>query len=101
MPTVKTAAPARIGLDALSARLQETAGWAALRKALETGHSGTIDGAWASSSALAVAALAADAPGTVLAVLPTASDLSPWVEDLASFTGSRPAVFEAWETWPV
>src|SRR5262249_56331616 len=25
----------------------------------------------------------------------------PWVEDITTFTGSRPAVFEAWETWPV
>ena len=101
MPPVKTAAPARIGLDSLLARLQFAAGWAELRAALSSGHSGTIDGAWASSAALAVAALAADAPGTLLAVLPTTADLVPWVEDLTSFSGTRPAVFEAWESWPV
>src|SRR5436309_10451316 len=101
MPTVKTAAQARIRLETLPGRLQRSTGWSELRAALLTGHSGTIDGAWASSAALAVAALATDAPGTLLAVLPTASDLTPWVEDLASFTGTRPAVFEAWETWPI
>src|SRR5947209_6064811 len=88
------------GLRALPGLLHAAEGWAALRAALGTGQSGTIDGAWGSSAALSVAALAADAPGTVLAVLPTVSDLSPWAEDLASFTGSRPAVFEAWEAWP-
>ena len=67
---------------------------------LDAGQSGTIDGAWGSAAALAVAALAADAPSTLLAVVPSAADLPSFVEDLASFTGIRPAVFEAWESWP-
>jgi transcription-repair coupling factor (superfamily II helicase) len=33
-------------------------------------------------------------------VVPSTADLVSWVEDLTSFTGTRPAVFEAWETWP-
>ena len=88
------------GLRALPRLLHAAEGWAALRAALAAGHSGTVDGAWGSSAAVAVAALAADAPGTVLAVLPTVSDVPPWVEDLTSFGGARPAVFDAWETWP-
>ena len=68
---------------------------------LAAGQSGTIDGAWGSSAALAAAALAADTPGTLLVVLPNPSDVEPWAHDLTSFMGVRPAVFEAWEGWPV
>src|SRR5438270_13828963 len=81
-------------LLALPGRLQTVEGWAALRTSLDAGQSGTIDGAWGSSAALAVAALAADSPGPLLTVVPGASDLATFVEDLASFTGTRPAVFE-------
>ncbi len=88
------------GLESLPGLLHAAEGWAALRAALDAGYSGTIDGAWGSSAALAAAALAADAPSTILAVVPTVGDQISWVEDLASFTGTRPAVFEAWETWP-
>ncbi|MBX9628298.1 MAG: transcription-repair coupling factor [Gemmataceae bacterium] len=88
------------GLDALPGLLHAADGWAGLRAALAAGQSGTIDGAWGSSAALAVAALALDCPGTVLAVVPHVGDVSPWSEDLASFTKSRPAVFPAYETWP-
>ena len=100
MTTTATEVPAGAGLLALPDLLQRAGGWAGLRAALAAGHSGTIDGAWGSSAALAVAALAANAPGTVLAVVPNASDVEPWAGDLASFAGGRPAVFEAWETWP-
>jgi transcription-repair coupling factor (superfamily II helicase) len=84
----------------LPGRLQAVEGWVALRAALDAGQSGTIDGTWGSSAALAVAALAADAPGSLLAVVPGVADLGSFVEDVVSFTGIRPALFEAWETWP-
>jgi transcription-repair coupling factor (superfamily II helicase) len=100
MTTTATASPAGAGLLALPGLLHAAWGWPELRAALTSGHSGTIDGAWGSSAALAVAALAAEAPGTVLTVVPSAADVEPWAEDLASFSGARPAVFEAWETWP-
>jgi transcription-repair coupling factor (superfamily II helicase) len=87
-------------LASLPGLLHAAEGWAALRAALDARQSGTIDDAWGSSTALAVAALAADSPSTLLAVVPGPSDLPSFVEDVASFTGSRPAVFEAWETWP-
>ena len=92
-------APAN-GLLELPGLLHAIEGWGALRAALDAGQSGTIDGTWGSAAALAIAALTQDAPGTLLAVVPSASDLPRFVEDLASFTGSRPTVFEAWETWP-
>jgi transcription-repair coupling factor (superfamily II helicase) len=34
-------------------------------------------------------------------VLANPADVSSWVEDIAGFSGERPAVFPAWETWPV
>jgi transcription-repair coupling factor (superfamily II helicase) len=98
--TTATAAPDGVGLLALPEMLHTAAGWDDVRTALLAGRSGTIDGAWGSSASLAAAALAADAPGAVLVVLPLTADAGPWAEDIASFTGVRPAVFEAWETWP-
>ncbi len=99
--TTATEAPAGAGLRALPALLTAAEGWAEMRAALAAGHSGTIDGAWGSSAALAAASLATDVPGTLLVVVANPADVSPWAEDIASFTGTRPAVFEAWEAWPV
>ncbi|MBN9118248.1 MAG: transcription-repair coupling factor [Planctomycetes bacterium] len=101
MTTATLAAPAEAGLRALPSLLRGAEGWSELRHALAAGKSGTIDGAWGSSASLAAAALAADVSGTLLVVVPNATDVSPWVEDIASFTGTRPLVFEAWEAWPV
>ena len=53
--------PAGDGLTTLPRLLRGAEGWEAVRAALAAGHSGTIDGAWGSSSALAVAALAESA----------------------------------------
>lgn len=88
------------GLGALPRLVELCEGWSALRAALASGHSATIDGAWGSAASLALAALAQ--PGDCwLAVIPHASDLPYWAEDLASFRdGSRPLLFPAWETWP-
>jgi transcription-repair coupling factor (superfamily II helicase) len=101
MTTATLRAPADAGLRALPDLLHAAEGWDGLRAALSANRSGTIDGAWGSSAALAAAALATDVPGTLLVVVPNMTDISPWVEDIASFTGIRPAVFEAWETWPL
>ncbi len=101
MATTAGAAPAVTdGLAHLPRTLHAAEGWAGVRAALAAGRSGTIDGAWGSAAALAVAALAADSPATVVAVVPSPADLEPWVGDLATFAGARPAVFDAWETWP-
>ncbi|MBM3983009.1 MAG: transcription-repair coupling factor [Planctomycetes bacterium] len=101
MTTAALAAPAGAGLRALPDLLRGADGWADLRAALGANRSGTIDGAWGSAAALAAAALAADCRGTLLVVVANPADVSPWVEDVASFAGTRPVVFEAWEGWPV
>ena len=80
--------------------LRDTEGWDGLRAALGKSESGTIDGAWGSTGALAVAALAAERPPALLVVVANPTDVGPWAEDLASFTGVRPTIFPAWETWP-
>ena len=86
-------------LTELPARLAAQPGWVPLRAALAAKQAGGIDGAWGSSSALAVAALAGEAVATVLVVVPNVGDVGPWAEDLVTF-GQRPAVFPAYETWP-
>jgi len=96
-----TNAPPAVNLRALPDLLRSATGWAPLQAALAAGHSGTIDGAWGSSAAVATAAVAAETLGTVLVVVPNPNDPGPWAEDLFSFTGARPPIFEAWETWPV
>jgi transcription-repair coupling factor (superfamily II helicase) len=101
MTAAAAEAPCGVGLRALPGLLTRCEGWSALGQALASGHSGTIDGAWGSSAALAAAALSTDGAGTLLVVLPSAKDPSPWIEDLASFTGTRPAFLDAWEGWPV
>ena len=88
-------------LTDLPALLSASEGWCELRAALRRGHSGVIDGAWGSSTALATAAVTRDAPGPVLLIVPSPADLSGWTEDLASFLSARPALFPAHETWPV
>ncbi len=75
-------------------------GWSGLRSAVAAGESGAIDGAWGSAAAVAVAALAADAPGPVLVVVPGPQAVGPWAEDLAGFAGTRPSIFPANESWP-
>ena len=59
------------------------------------------EGAWRSSAALAAGALGLHAPHTLLIVLAHPRDLDAWSDDLVSVTGLRPAVFPAWDAWPV
>src|SRR5215213_9495174 len=84
----------------LAQLLRSAEGFADVAVALRAGGAGTIDGAWGSAAALSAAALAAEAPGTVLLVLAHPGDVDPWVNDLQSFAGRRPAVFPAFESWP-
>ena len=80
--------------------LEGAEGWGGLVNALAARQSGVIDGAWSSSAALAAGALALHVPKTLLVVLAHPGDVDPWGHDLASFTGSKPLLFPAWETWP-
>src|SRR5262245_33509845 len=88
------------GLTDLPRLVTAVDGWAGLRAALSASQSGTIDGAWGSSAAVAVAALTVGSSAPVVAVVPALADVDPWAEDLTSFLGERPAVFPAHESWP-
>jgi transcription-repair coupling factor (superfamily II helicase) len=80
--------------------LQASDGWAEMIAALHMRQSGTIDGAWGSASALAVAALALQNPRTLVIALAHTGDIDPWSHDLFSFSGQRPLIFPAWASWP-
>ncbi|MEX1231289.1 MAG: transcription-repair coupling factor [Planctomycetaceae bacterium] len=67
---------------------------------LKAGNSGTIEGAWGSSAALAAAALVQDVPGTHLFVMPRLADIDEFALDMSNFLGMTPEIFPAWETLP-
>ena len=81
-------------------RLRRVDTFAAVTRAMQAGQSGTIDGAWGSSCALATAAVAKEAPGQVLIVLPRISDVDDFAADLLPFLDPPPVVFPAWESLP-
>jgi transcription-repair coupling factor (superfamily II helicase) len=87
--------PAVDSLKDLANQLEATEGFRPLLDALQRNHSGTIDGAWGSSAALAVAVLANHVPKTLLVVLAHPRDLDGWAADLAGFTGKAPDTFPA------
>lgn len=101
-------------LPDLVARIRAEERFQTVMAALDRGDSGTIDGAWGSSCALAVAALATDDPETksrrkakgvpsgpgLLVVLPRVSDVDDFAVDLMSFLRATPTVFPAWEALP-
>ena len=101
---MKPATPEALGQDgllSLPGLIRQADGWAALQAALASGNCGTIDGAWGSAGALAVAALSEHVTGTLLVAVPSPADPAPWAEDLTSFTGVRPSIFQTWEGWPL
>src|SRR5436189_2180239 len=95
-----TAAPPVERLGDLVSIIEQADGFPALLEALRAGRSGTIDGAWGSSAALAVAALARHVPGTLLVAIAHPRDLDGWATDLASFSGSHPLILPAWDSLP-
>lgn len=73
--------------------------------AMHRGESGTIDGAWGSSRALAASCFASQCPGTLIVVAPRSSDVEDLFSDLTAFLGREPAFFpvidgspEEWST---
>jgi transcription-repair coupling factor (superfamily II helicase) len=97
-------APSRQSIEQLRdlARLiQGTEGFHPLVAALKNGHAATVDGAWNSSAALVTAALGLHAPSTLLVVLAHPRDTDFWAHDLHSFAGIAPALFPAWDQWPL
>src|SRR5205807_9553011 len=90
MPMTATAAPALNHLGDLVPFIRNSDGFRELLAALRDGLAGTIDGAWGSSAALALAALAAHCPGTLLIAIAHPRDLDSWATDLTSFHGTPP-----------
>src|SRR5436309_3044549 len=80
--------------------IQNAEGFPELLAALQSGRSGTVDGAWGSSAGLAAAALAQQAPHTLLVVIAHPRDLDAWSTDLLSFSGLHAVVFPAWDNLP-
>ncbi len=93
------AAPDTTTLTGLAASLADGTLAPAL-DALASGAGATVDGAWASSSALAAAAAATRAPSAVLVVIAHPRDLDAWAADLETFTGVEPEVLPAWDRMP-
>src|SRR5262245_60556628 len=98
MPTAT--APVLDRLDALVSAIHSAEGFADLVAALKEGHGATVDGAWGSSAALALAALARLNARPLLLVIAHPRDLDSWAADLHSFAGVRPVVFPAWDSLP-
>jgi transcription-repair coupling factor (superfamily II helicase) len=88
-------------LRALTQAVEQAEGFDLVLAALKNRRAATIDGAWNSSAALVAATLGAHVPRTLLIVLAHPRDSDAWCEDLASFAGARPALFPAWDAWPV
>ncbi len=92
-------------LPDLVARIRSEKRFQAVIESLSRGNSGTIDGAWGSSCALAAAAVAMEhrsfaQQATFLVVLPRISDVDDFAVDLMSFLGEAPTLFPAWESLP-
>jgi len=98
MPTLAPAAPA--ALADLARLLSTSEGYAPLAETLRAGRSAAIDGAWGSSAALSLAALAGEAPPTLLVAIAHPGDLDAWTGDLRSFTGGPPVLFPALDALP-
>ncbi|QDU08188.1 transcription-repair coupling factor [Gimesia aquarii] len=80
--------------------LSQSEGFAAVVAALQSGQSGTIDGAWGGSCALTAAAIAESLKSPLLIVLPRLGEIDEFAGDFASFLGRIPEIFPAWETLP-
>src|SRR5579863_4382850 len=83
----RVAAP---GLTDLAAKILQADGFAEVAAALARGESAAVDGAWGSSCALSVAALAETTEQTLVVVLPRPSDLDDFAADLLGFMGTAP-----------
>ncbi len=90
-------------LAELSSLIGAAAGFSEVLQALHSGNSAAIDGAWGSSCALSVAALANHCQNhTLLVVVPGVRDIDEFFDQLGDFIFEGPAlrIFPAWETLP-
>ncbi|MBT5020566.1 MAG: transcription-repair coupling factor, partial [Planctomicrobium sp.] len=88
------------GLPELIETLRAVDSFQEIVAAMQRGNSGTIDGAWGSSCALAAAAISQECSGPLLIVLPRISEIEDYAVDLASLVEEPPVVFPAWEALP-
>src|SRR5579859_639829 len=84
----------------LAALLHNADGFGEVLSSLRQGRSATVDGAWGSSAGLVAAALARQAPRTLLVTIAHPRDVDGWLGDLESFGGLRPVLFPAWDNQP-
>ncbi|MBY0525488.1 MAG: transcription-repair coupling factor [Gemmataceae bacterium] len=84
----------------LTRLVQRAEGFHPVVAALQNGRSGSIDGAWGSSTALVTSALGLQVPRTLLVAIAHPRDIDRWGNDIHSFAGVRPALFPAWDGVP-
>jgi transcription-repair coupling factor (superfamily II helicase) len=94
-PAVATA-PVR-ELKDLTRLIPFAPGFADVLAALKNGHSATVDGAWGSAAPLAVAALGAYAPQTLLIIVAHVGDVDDFSDDVATFAAAKPEILPALE----
>lgn len=90
---------ATYSLRELAEALANDPSMAAVVQSLQSGNSGTIDGAWGSSKSLAVAALAMSSPHVLVVVLPHFSEIDSFAEDLRTFGQKLNVVFPPLEDY--
>ncbi len=87
-------------LTDLVPRLSANPQFKLVSKALTSGNSATIDGAWGSSCALSVAALMVTTTKPLVVILPHPKLVDDFAVDVAAFCGFSPAIFPAWDSLP-
>src|SRR5262245_30625001 len=97
-PHVATEATA-VGLTDLVRLLKATQEYEAVAQSLRANRSAVVEGAWGSSSPLAIAALSADHPASILIALAHPGDIEAWAADLETVSGQAPAIFPAFDNW--
>ncbi|MBL8811443.1 MAG: hypothetical protein JNM43_14825, partial [Planctomycetaceae bacterium] len=88
-------------LTELRALLAEAPGFSGVIKALHSGDSAAVDGAWGSVCALSIAAIvAADEKRAHLVLLPSIRDAEEFAEEFEGLTNNPVHLFPAWESLP-
>ena len=76
-------------------------GFEKVLRALQSGRSAAIDGAWGSSRAISIAAIIAARPrAATLVIQPTLRDAEEFADELSSLTSHPVVYFPAWESLP-
>src|SRR5689334_13346794 len=96
-PAPAAAAPAAGELKDLARLIERSEGFPEVLAALRQGRAATIDGTWGSAAGLVTAALALQAPTTLVVVLPHVGDVDDFRDDVAVFSGLTPEVLPAWD----